>query len=60
MFQESRTSGIETATIWFQRLHLYGKFPIPKLREQLSTILFVPVKKLDPSSSESPPIKHCN
>ncbi|KAG8216244.1 hypothetical protein J3R82DRAFT_8285 [Butyriboletus roseoflavus] len=55
---ERRPSDIDTATIWFEYLHLYGKLPIPKLREQLSTIPFVPVKNLDPLSSESSPIKY--
>ena len=34
------------------------ELPFPKLQEQVSIIPFVPVKNLDPSSSESSPIKY--
>ncbi|KAI9567656.1 hypothetical protein HD554DRAFT_2192361 [Boletus coccyginus] len=46
---------LDTAAIWFEHLYLYGKLPIPKLREQLSIIPFVPVKSPKHSSSEPSP-----
>ncbi|KAF8558574.1 hypothetical protein OG21DRAFT_1075395 [Imleria badia] len=49
---------LNTATTWFEHLFLHGRVPIPTLREQFSTIPFVPVKSLGPSSSEPTPIEY--
>ncbi|KAG9310168.1 hypothetical protein JVU11DRAFT_9790 [Chiua virens] len=43
---------LETATTWFEHLCDHGNIPIAKLRDQLSTIPFVPVQNSSASSSE--------
>ncbi|KAH0831140.1 hypothetical protein J3R83DRAFT_13710 [Lanmaoa asiatica] len=55
---DRRPSDIDTAASWFELLYLHGKFLIPKLREDLSRIPFVPVKGLGTSSSASSPIEY--